>query len=311
MVGALLGCAAPGVVQEGAVAVRPRHWAAESALVVSYPATVCSITLRDETGRFYDRQQRRQGPVPVDMTRAVPNHPHQRTSPGGVESLLAVIALPPGRYTLTAYATSDDFDELDTPDGTRSQTDCSDVTTHSVRFPLRIEPGRLTLIDLPAAKLDFPALRTMAAALRNPHVASAVGSWLPEVHRTGSARHRELAERQRQPRDGYDLYPRCDGKVAIVRRKGKPFDWYDRPYDDEARRRFGVRARAYAAPEARSLHATGFGRGCVAPLAFVYLLTDPAELEPLSRSLGKMMVAEDLAGEIDLVLTGPIEAVVW
>lgn len=54
------------------------------------------------------------------------------------------------------------------------------------------------------------------------------------------------------------------------------------------------------------MHATGFGRGCVGPLAFVYLLTDPEELEPLSRALGEMMVAEDLAGEIDLVLTGPV-----
>jgi hypothetical protein len=56
------------------------------------------------------------------------------------------------------------------------------------------------------------------------------------------------------------------------------------------------------------VHATGFGSGCVTPLAFVYLLTDPKELEPLARELGQMMAAEDLAGEIDLVLTAPVEA---
>jgi hypothetical protein len=294
--GALVGCAPAAVIQEQAVAVRPRSSVVDSALVLSYPATICSVPRRD-------------GLEPVNMTRALPNHPHRRGSSGEVESLLTVLALPPGRYTVTAYATSDDFEELETPDGARARTDCSDAGTHAVHFPLRIDTGRLTLLDLPAAKLDFLALRAMASALLNPHVASAVGSWLPEVRRTGSARHRELAERQRQRRDGYDLYPSCDGKVAIVRRSGTPFEWYERPEDEEARRRFGARARTYAASTARSTHATGFGRGCVAPLAFIYLLTDPAELEPLSRSLGRMLVAEDLAGEIDLVLTGPIEEV--
>jgi hypothetical protein len=303
--GALAACGAPRVVEERAVAVRSRYWAVDSALVLSYPASICSVTLRDETARFHDHRPRRDGTERVDMTRAVPNHPHRRWSSGEIEPLLTVIALPPGRYTLTGYATSDDFDELETPEGPRARTDCEDPTTRSVHFPLRIEPGRLTLLDLPAAKLDFTALRTMASALQNPHVARSVGSWLPELRRTGSARHRELADQQRQRREGYDLYPRCDGKVAIVRRTGTPFAWYERPDDEEARRRFGARARAYAADTTRSTHATGFGRGCVAPLAFIYLLTDPAELEPLARSLGKMMVAEDLAGEIDLVLTGP------
>jgi hypothetical protein len=296
------------VVNEGAVAVRPRQGGIDSGLVLSYPATICSVTLHDETGRLHDRRPPGDDPMPIDMTRALPNHLHRRWSSGALEALLTVVALPAGRYTLTAYATSDDFDELATADGPRARTDCSSVTTHAVRFPLRVETGRLTLLDLPGAKVDFPALRTMASALHNPHVASAVASWLPAVRRTGSARHRELAEQQRQRRDGYDLYPHCDGKIAIVRRSGKPFDWYDRPHDEAARRSFRAMARTHAPSLARSVHATGFGSGCVTPLAFVYLLTDPKELEPLARELGQMMAAEDLAGEIDLVLTAPVEA---
>jgi hypothetical protein len=305
----LVGCAAPLLVENGAVAVRARRSAIDSALVLSYPATICSVTLRDETGRLRDQRQRHDDPAPLDMTRALPNHPHRRPTAARPDSLLTVLALPAGRYTVIAYATSTDFDEIDTPDGPRARTDCSSVTTQMARLPVRIEPGRLTLLDLPAARLDFPALRTMASALSNAHVASAVESWLSDIRRTGSARHRELAERQRQRRDGYDLYPHCDGKIAIVRRSGKPFDWYDRPHDEAARRSFHARARAHAPILTRSVHATGFGNGCVAPLAFVYLLTDPAELEPLARSLGEMLAVEDLAGEIDLVLTGPIEAV--
>jgi hypothetical protein len=147
----------------------------------------------------------------------------------------------------------------------------------------------------------------MSHAIENPYVTSTVGPWLPAVRRAGTAMHRELAERQRQPRAGYDLYPSCDGKVAVVRRAGTPFDWYARPHDEAARRAF--RGRARPPIPARSVQATGFGNGCVKELAFVYLLTDAAELEPLARALGEMMAEQDLAGEIDLVLTGPIEPV--
>jgi hypothetical protein len=147
----------------------------------------------------------------------------------------------------------------------------------------------------------------MSTALQNPSVSAAVTTWLPAIRRAGSAQHRKLAARQRRPQNGYDLYPDCDGKLAVVRTSGKPFDGYARPDDEAVRHTFRRRARVPVV--ARSIHATGFGNGCVKDLAFVYLLTDPRELGPLARALGEMMVAEDLAGEIDLVVTGPVEPV--
>lgn len=304
--GALLGCAAPRVVEEAAVAVRPPRGPDDSALVLSYPATLCSVTLRDESGTLHDREERVNGSVPVDMTRSVPDEPWVGYS--GPPPLLTVLALPPGRYTLIRYATSDEWERL-SPDEVppRARTDCtsSSLTTHPARISLRIEPGKLTLLDLPGGITDFPALRRMSQALRNPYVTSTVGPWLPAVRRTGTAMHRELAERQRQPHAGYDVYPGCDGKVAVVRRTGTPFDWYEDPENEAIRRAF--RARVHPPLPMRSLQATGFGRGCVMPLAFVYLLTDSAELEPLARALGEMMVEKDLAGELDLILTGPID----
>jgi hypothetical protein len=299
---ALLGCGAPAVVEHGAVAIRPPRDGGDSALVLSYPATLCTVTLRDENERLYDLEDRIESTARVDMTRAVPNNPWSIIG-GAPAALLTVLAMPPGRYTVTAYSTSDDWDELAPDDrGPRARTDCTGaLETHATHLPLRIERGKLTLLDLPKGAVDYPELRTVSFALHNPYVTSTVGPWLPRIRQTGSAMHRELAARQRQRRDGYDLYPHCDGKVAVVRKAGKPFEWYGRPDDEAARRRF----RHETAPlPGRSIHATGFGSGCVEPRAFVYLLTDPAELEPLSRALGEMMVREDLAGEIDLVVTG-------
>jgi hypothetical protein len=306
---ALLGCAGPAVVREGAVAVRERQGDADSALVLSYSATLCSVTLRDESGRLHDRELRTNGSDPVDMTRSVPSHPWHGFY--GPPTLLTVIALPSGRYTLTHYTTSDESEELEPKtDPPSVRTDCTaSLDVHATRLPIRIEPGRLTLLELPSGKIDFDALRRMSHALQNAHVKVAVRSWLSAVRSTGSGMHRELAERRRRPQNGYDLYPDCDGKLAVVRRTGTPFEWYARPDDEAGRRAFRAGATAHAPLPARSVQATGFGNGCVKELAFVYLLTDPRELEPLAHALGDMMVTEDLSGEIDLVLSGPIEPV--
>jgi hypothetical protein len=303
LVAVLIGCAGPVVVREGAVGVRPPSGEDDSGLVLSYPATLCSVTLRDESGKLHDHEQRGDETAVVDMTRAVPDRPWA-TAGGTPAQLLTVVALPPGRYTLTRFTTSDDWAELEPDDdGPRARTDCTGrLDVHAAGVPIRIERKKLTLLDLPSGRIDFPALRAMSFALANPYVESTVGSWLPAVRRAGAAMHRELAARQRQRRDGYDLYPHCDGRVAVVRSTGKPFDWYARPDDDAARRSF----RGQAPMPVRSVQATGFGNGCVQPLAFVYLLTDPDELEPLARALGERMAADDLAGEFDLVLTGPI-----
>jgi hypothetical protein len=301
---AALGCVAPALVREGAVAVRPRQDDSDSALVLSHTATVCNVTLRDESGRLHDVEQRTKGDVVVDMTRDLPNEPWR--SRGEPPSVVTVLALPPGRYTLTEYSTSAEWDELDpSTDPPQVHTDCdASLTRRKTRLPLRIEPGKLTILDLQGGEVTFDTLRRMSSALHRVPERSALASWAHAVRHVGSAMHRELAARRRKPQNGYDLYPDCDGKLAVVRTAGKPFDWYARPDDGAARERFRMKARASVSAD--SVVATGFGNGCVKALALVYLLTDQRQLEPLARALGEMMVAEDLAGEIDLVLTGPV-----
>lgn len=295
------------MVRESTVAFRPRRDDGDSALVFSHPANVCSITLRDESGRLHDLEKRGDTSVPLPLTRPVPDRPWHATGSAIPGTLLTVLALPPGRYTLTAYTTTDDWSELEpTAEARLARTDCSgSLVVHPARLPIRIEPARLTLLHLPSGAVDFTTLRAMSFALDDHYDGGVLATWLPSIRATGAAMHRELAARQRQPRNGYDLYPSCDGKVAVVRKHGKPFDWYSRPHDEIARQSF----RSQVAIATRSVQATGIGNGCVEPLAFVYLLTDPEELTPLAKALGERMAEEDLAGEIDLVLTGPIDAV--
>ncbi len=129
---------------------------------------------------------------------------------------------------------------------------------------------------------------------------AAVSSWLPFVQAAGKARFHELTLAQRQLRSGYEVYPSCDHKTAVVRHRGKPFPWYADPDDASLRDGFRYRAR----PPVGSVHATGFGAGCVFGLSFVVMMSDRRELEQAVRAVGEFLVHEDLAGEIDLVVSG-------
>ena len=87
--------------------------------------------------------------------------------------------------------------------------------------------------------------------------------------------------------------------TAVVRSAGTPLEWDSGLPDDPAERRRLLRPGF----PIRSVHATGFRRGCVRPVGYSLMISDPNELEPAVRAVGEWMVREDRAGEIDIVVS--------
>jgi hypothetical protein len=283
----LTSCARPEIVPDARVAVRSRSGSSDSALIVVHDTSICSVTLRDESGALRDHERVGLDMVAIDLTRDLARTPVPRSSLSRKKWLFTPIALPSGRYRVDAYL---DADEHGTCNG--------ELPERPVRLPFRIETGEVTLLSLPHGRTDFVALRRLRAAERDEHLQASFRSWLPAVQRARRATFRSLVQRIRSPRRGYDVYRGCDGRTAVVRTSGARFDWYDEPNDRTARHRF----RHRAALPIRSAHATGFGAGCVERYAFVYLLSDPRELETATRLAGEFLARADLAGEIDLIM---------
>lgn len=295
----VLGCSPPVIEREPSVVSRPQPGDSDSdsALVVLYDSRSCALTIRDRNGQLHDRLVDLDRVTPIDMTRETPSASWYVQNSGYPSQLATVIALPPGRYTVVSHATTDDWGELEGESGAaRGETDCSSPDARTISLPFRIEPEQLTLLALPTGAMNFDDLRRLSLALHEPTTKAALASWLPAITSSARARHLALAAKLRERRDGYDVYRNCDGKVAVVRNEGTPFAWYENWDDEPERERFRARAR----PPAASVHATGFGGGCVLEMAFHVMLSNPAELEHAADAAGSFLVRENLRGEIDL-----------
>ena len=297
----VFGCTPPVVEREPSVASRPRRGGGDSALVVLYDSRSCALTIRDRNGKLRDRLVELDRVTPIDMTRETPSARWYVQNSGYPSQLATVIALPPGRYAVVSHTTTDDWSELEGERGAaRGETDCSSPDApRTLALPFRIEPERLTLIALPTGAMNFDQLRRLSAALHEPITKAALASWLPAITSTARAHHAALAAKLRERRDGYDVYRNCDGRAAVVRNEGTPFAWYENWDDKPELERF----RARAQPPVASVHATGFGVGCVRELAFHVSLSDPAELGRAIEAAGAFLVRENLSGEIDLDVT--------
>lgn len=295
------GCTMPAVVPEERVAIRPRERDDDSALVVIHPATVCGLTIRDESGTLVDRDTTWGDGAPIDMTRRVPDAAWEVPDGREIATVFTAVAIPPGRYTLVGQVWSDAWEVLArrSGDGARlARTDC-DGALHrqELRLPFRIEAGRVTLLAVPGGTVGFEEFRALGAAADDPYVVLAARSWFPEVRQARNAMRASLLARQRQPRDGYDVYPSCDGVTAVVRTTGTPVPWDD-SLESSARER---RVRLPVLTE--SLNATGYGRGCVRRFALVLLITDESARDAAVEAAGAWLVAKNYAGEIDVLVT--------
>jgi hypothetical protein len=300
VLGTSFGCTTGSLITESRVGVRARTGDDDSAVVVVHDSTACTVAIRDQSGVVHDRWIEDGRSVAIDMTRPLASDRFRVTTPTHPATLLTTLTMPPGRYTVVAYETTDEFDDLGSDRGgpVRSADCSSGVQTRRVALPFRVEAGRMTFLHLPTGRIDFPTLALTHAAERDPFVSARFASWLPGMRTERARLRRTLAERRKSPRDGYDVYPNCDGRTAVVRKAGTPFDWYRQPGNDAARRQF----RHRAAIPLKSVHATGFGHGCVESLAFVFILSDGSAMEDAVRAIGEFMKREDLAGEIDLVV---------
>jgi hypothetical protein len=291
----------PAVVPEERVAIRPRSGDDDSALIVIHPATVCGLIIRDESGVLADRDTTWGEGAPVDMTRRVPDAAWEVPDGPPIATVFTAVAIPPGRYTLVGQAWSDDWEVLPrrSADGARlARTDCDgNLHRQALRLPFRIEAGRVTLLAVPSGAVGFDELRALGAAADDPYVVLAARSWFPEVRKARHALRAELAARQRQPRDGYDVYPSCDGVTAVVRTTGTPVPW-DGSLVANARER-----RVRLPVLTRSLNATGFGRGCVRRFALVLLITEEDARDAAVEAAGAWLVAKNYSGEIDVLVT--------
>jgi hypothetical protein len=162
----------------------------------------------------------------------------------------------------------------------------------------------VALLALPQGQVSFEDLTAIGAASKDEPIRSTIGAWYPAIDRARRAAFVELVARQRQPRSGYDVYPACNGRTAVVRPTGTPAPWEAPPTGNAAAPGDASVDPHLSRPSfpIRSVHATGFGAGCVRAASYVVMLSDPQELDAASRTLGDWLVREDVAGEIDLVV---------
>jgi len=140
---------------------------------------------------------------------------------------------------------------------------------------------------------------TLHMAAGDALIQERVGSWYPAIDRARKARFRELVAQQREPHDGYDVYPACDHKTAVVRMTGQPAQWETSLETPGTGRAHRYRP-GFAIP---SMHATGFGGGCVRPWAYHVMFSNAAELPSAVEHVGRWLVENDVAGEVDLVIS--------
>jgi hypothetical protein len=295
------------VHQETRVAVRRRAAPTDQAIAIFHGAQVCSFTIRDPSGQLQDLEERRGGMLPIDMSRAVPDRPWWVQSSASGALLVTVIAMPPGRYELVRYAEAKGWQEgTDEHGRATGWTNCSHrwrLDRHEMQLPFEIRPGEVALLTVPGGEPQDWVLRQMRSLIDEIYasdVRDLIKSWKPAILSAEEQFHRTFLSTIKQPRDGYDVYPRCTGPkmTAVVRAQGVPFPWYGN-YKPEVTEPFraGVPVSGSAG--------TGFGGGCVEKRgAFhVYLARDD-ELEPTVRAAGEWLAHQDLQGEIDVIVTG-------
>jgi hypothetical protein len=295
------GCAAAPIVRDSRVGIARRPNGSASALAVVYDARVCEITLRDPKGALVDRQERAGRLTPLAMTRAMPGPYWQVHDSGHASRLFTALTFPPGEYELVEYATGESWEPVDEPrPPLLARTECGKLERHAVRFPFRIVPNQVTLLALPNGQPTFDDLTAISVASNDELIRSTIGWLYPSIDRARQAAFVELVARQRQPREGYDVYPACNGHTAVVRESGTPAPWETLAPEAAVadahhyRPGFGI----------RSLHATGFGAGCVRRGSYVLMLSDATELDAAIRAVGDWLVNANTAGEVDLVITG-------
>jgi hypothetical protein len=297
----LAGCASTVTVPDGRVSPRGRGSGEDQALVLIFrDPTLCSITLRDEDGRLADLEERDGVRRRVDMTRPTPHAPWKPYTNG--VTLLLVEAMTPGHYSLRGYSTGGDVDYHHAATGELlATTDCAqEPTFHDAYVPFEIRRGEIRLLALPGGPPSLDDISGLRSALGQPYVRDPAASWLPAIEDAATTAHRELVAAQRQPHDGYDVYPDCDHTTAVVRTTGTPFAFVQ-AYTAEARDSFRARAMGVAP---RSRHADGFGGGCATgQRGWVIYMTNASEVDEARRKIGEWLVREDLAGEVDLMVT--------
>ena len=271
-----------------------------SALALVYDALVCEITVRDVSGTVVDQRELNGRMMPLDMKRPMPGPNWQVHRTGSPSRLFTAVTFPPGEYELIDYATSESFEPVNTPaPPPLARTKCDKLDHHAVRFKFRITPNQVTLLALPHGPVTFQDLTAIGAASNDEPIRSTIGAWYPAIDRARHAAFVELVARQRQPRGGYDVYPSCDGRTAVVRQTGAPAPWEAPATADTSAEPHHYRPSFPIS----SVHATGFGGGCVRPASYVVMLSDPRQLDAAVRVVGEWLVQGDLAGEIDLIVT--------
>ena len=299
---AALACSSPAIVHDSRVAIRQRTGDDDSALVVAYDARVCSLTFRDPTGTLGDLREEDSKRVPTEMAREMPGPEWEMENSGYPSHLFTVFAFPPGHYEIVEIASTEAWEELEgEPPPPRAVTHCDGrLKRQRVQMPFRIDRGQVTLIGVPNGPASFDNLTTFRLPTHFELIRERVGSWFPSIARASHARFRELAASQRQPRNGYDVYPACNHKTAVVRNTGTQADW-ERGLDSGMGRHGPYGRPIFGIP---SVHATGFGRGCVRKWAYHLMLTDALEVPAGIEAVGAWLVEQDIAGEVDLMVTG-------
>jgi len=292
--GVVLGIVACGHVraQDIHVPANERVARSSSGVALTYDARLCALSVRAlATG------QESRHPVP-DAGWAIQDS-------GRPALLLTVLPLRPGKYQVTSLAEADSWDEQHGSGPAFGYTGCRSrsLDNRKAEISFEIKEGEVTLLRVPSGDMEFQDLDVVELALLNQYVQESVADWFPDIRRAAKARHQALVARQREPRDGYDVYRNCDRKTAVVRTSGKPFPFVLDPESELAREEFRGRALA-GFRSGRSVHASGFGGACTGGYSFNVYMSDPSELEAAIRELGGWLVKEDLQGEIDISIEG-------
>jgi hypothetical protein len=294
---ALTACSPVPIQEEPRVGLRAHADGTDQGIVLIYDAVICDVTLRDDTGALHDLRGDGAARAPIDMTRSLPDFWWGVQDSAAGATLLTVLGTPPGRYTIVGYREADGWDTAHTTTGSLvGHTNCShrSLASRQVHVELDVRAGEVALAALPRGEVGFSELTSILFAKTDPWVGATAGTWLPSIDRAATDKHASLVSAQRQPRTGYAVYPSCDGETAVVRENGTPM-----PPAREARDLVLSHVG-----QVRSLHAHGIGAGCVLRRAtVVVVLWDPLELDRAVTALGEWLVRDNLAGEVDVMLS--------
>jgi hypothetical protein len=291
----LASCAS--VTHDERVAIRAHGPGVDQGVLVPFDANVCSITVRDPTGVVHDRS----GDVALDMRRQVPDSPWRARN-----GYHLVIAMPPGHYELLGYETSDTFGEVALDHHVvahRTKCSASKRTWHDAPHAFDVAAGALTLVDLKHGAPDFWSLMFLWSGADEPmHQELGVETWRAQINEASKATRAELLAKRRQVRDGYDVYPDCEGRVAVVHDSGMP----SASHEVEDRQKLRIDVGNAVSRAKVHIYGGGFGRGCVLTSAPLVMLADAANLDAAVESLGCWMVKADLQLEVDLQIIGSV-----